>query len=230
MGNTAPDHPVQWYTERIEYLSAFVLPERIERLRGVLSLRTEHMTICAENTFHSQNASALVRTCEAFGLQRIYTVEELCRFRPNVNIVRGSDKWIDILHSRSTAEALGKLRAEGYRIIATAPHQEGVTPADFDIAAGPFALLFGTEHAGLSEEATADAADGYIHIPMQGFVESLNLSASAAIALYILTDRLRNSNIDWSIERGRREKILFKWLMASIRDSKRILERFNSLK
>ena len=90
MENTAPDHPEQWYIERIEYLSGFVAPERIERLREVLSLRTEYMTICTENTFHPQNASALVRTCEAFGLQRIYTVEELCRFRPNVNNVNNA--------------------------------------------------------------------------------------------------------------------------------------------
>ena len=229
MENTAPDYPVQWYVERIEYLSDFVVPERIERLKEVLSLRTEYMTICTENTFHPQNASALVRTCEAFGLQRIYTVEELCKFRPNVNIVRGSDKWVDIIRSSSTAEALRKLKSDGYRIIATTPHNNGVTPADFDIGAGPFAILLGTEHAGVSREFT-DVADGFIRIPMYGFVDSLNVSACAAIVLYNLSDRLRNSDIPWSLNSEISTELLFRWLMGTIKDSRQILERFENLK
>lgn len=87
---------------KIEYISGFMLPERAEVLRATLARRTRYITVCMENTFHPQNASALVRNCEAFGIQDIHTVEALCKFSPNVNIVRGTDKWVDIHKTGST--------------------------------------------------------------------------------------------------------------------------------
>ena len=99
------------------------------------------MTVCMENTFHPQNASALVRNCEAFGVQELHAVEELCRFSPNVQIVRGTDKWIEIRKHPTTAELIGSLRGRGYRIVATTPHLDDATPETFDVAAGPFALF-----------------------------------------------------------------------------------------
>lgn len=113
------------------------------------------MTICLENTYHPQNASALVRNCEAFGIQDIHTVETVCRFTPNANIVRGTDKWVDIRKHPDTPSLVGDLRARGYRIVATSPHADDRTPETFDVEAGPFALFFGTEHAGISEEVVA---------------------------------------------------------------------------
>ncbi len=219
----------EWYTERIGYMAGFMLEGREAVFRSVLDDRTRYITICTENTFHPQNASALVRTCEAFGLQDIHTVEDLCKFKPHENIVRGTDKWVDIHRHASAAEALDVLRGKGYRIIATTPHTDDSLPEDFDIQAGPFALVFGTEHAGISPEVGA-AADGFIKIPMCGFVESLNVSASASILLYILTRRLRESGIDWALGEDEREKILFRWMMSSVKDSRNILKRFEQTK
>ena len=91
---------------KIEYISGFMLPERAEVLRATLARRTRYMTVCMENTFHPQNASALVRNCEAFGIQDIHTVEALCKFSPNVNIVRGTDKWVDIHKTGSTGDLI----------------------------------------------------------------------------------------------------------------------------
>ncbi len=225
MANTvydaAADGP-QWYAERIEYLSRFVLPERAETFDRVLSMRTRWLTVCMENTFHPQNASAVVRTCEAFGIQDIYTVENLCKFNPNVNIVRGTDKWIDLRRHRNTASAITALRERGYRIIATAPHIGDTTAEEFDVASSPFAIVFGTEHAGISEEIIREA-DGFIRIPMHGFVESLNVSASAAILLHTLSTRLRESDAQWRLPQEEKLQLMFRWLMASIRDSGNIL-------
>ena len=91
MGNTANDgmRSPEWYRPRIAYLSQFILPERFETFRQVLSMRTRWMTVCMENTFHPQNASAIIRNCEAFGIQDIHTVETLCPFSPNTHIVKG---------------------------------------------------------------------------------------------------------------------------------------------
>lgn len=215
-------HSAQWYEERIAYMTEFMLPERVDNFRKVLDDRTRYVTVCMENTFHPQNASALIRTCEAFGIQDIHTIEELCRFKPNVNIVKGTDKWVDTYRYTNTADALKALKANGYRIVATTPHRNDTTPVDFDVTAGKFALVFGTEHAGISDEVIA-AADDFIQIPMWGFVESLNVSASAAILLYNLTERLRKSDAEWHLSDSEKLPLLFDWIMSSVRNSRNIL-------
>ena len=123
-----------------------------------------------------------------------------------------------------TPSLVGDLRARGYRIVATSPHADDRTPETFDVEAGPFALFFGTEHAGISEEVVA-AADGFVRIPMCGFVESLNVSASAAILLYLLSSRLRASGVPWRIPETERDEILLRWMRSTVRDSERILRR-----
>lgn len=225
MANTAPNvHDVQWYRERIDFLSGFMLPQRFETLCRVAAMRTRWMTVCTENTFHPQNASAIVRTCEAFGIQDIHTVESLCPFSPNLHIVRGTDKWIDLHRHATTAEALAALRGAGYRIVATTPHSGDTPPEAFDVAESPFAVVFGTEHAGVSDEMIA-ASDAFIRIPMCGFVESLNVSACASILLYQLSQRLRASDARWELAEADRLQLLYRWLTASVRDAERILAR-----
>jgi tRNA (guanosine-2'-O-)-methyltransferase len=187
-------------------------------------MRTRRMTICMENTFHPQNASALVRNCEAFGIQDIHTIQTACKFSPNTRIVRGTDKWIDLHRHPSTTDALAALRADGYRIVATSPRGD-VTPGQFDVAAGPFCLFFGTEHEGVSAEVI-DGADTLLAIPMCGLVESLNVSASAAILLYEFSTRLRAGGIPWQLSGKEQAEILFRWMMETVKDSQRILERY----
>ena len=221
----AAGHSPEWYDERIAYMEQFLTEERCAVLRRPLASRTHYMTILTENTFHPQNASALVRHCEAFGLQELHTVETRCKFNPNVNIVRGTDKWVDITRHDSTAEAIAALKGAGYRLVATTPHRESCTPETFDVAKGPFCLVFGTEHAGVSDEII-EAADEYLRIPMCGMVESLNVSASAAILIYMLSQRMRlTPEIDWRLKEEDAREMLFRWVMLSVKDSQRILER-----
>lgn len=223
MTNTA-NKDTAWYEERIACLEEFMTPERAGLFRRTLAQRTHYMTVLAENTFHPQNAAALIRHCEAFGIQRMHTVESFCEFRPAAAVVRGTDRWVDVCRHASSAEALRALKAEGYRIVATTPHREDTTPETFDVARGPFVLVFGTEHAGISDEAIA-AADEFLRIPMCGMVESLNVSASAAILIYMLSQRMRLSDVDWRLTEEERRELLFRWTVASVRDGRRILER-----
>ncbi|MDD3108962.1 MAG: RNA methyltransferase [Alistipes sp.] len=211
---------------QIAYLEGFMLPERAETLRRVLWERTRYLTVCMENTFHPQNASALMRSCEAFGLQELHTVETLCTFSPNVHIVRGTDKWIDRYRYATTSELIASLRARGYRIVATSPHTNDCTPECFDITQAPTALFFGTEHAGLSSEVM-ESADAFIRIPMCGFVESLNVSASAAILLYQLSTRLRQQlpRSVWQLPTADADAILLRWMKTTVKDADRIMER-----
>ena len=218
-------HDSEWYAERTEYMKGFLTEERIEVLRRTLSERTRYMTILTENTFHPQNASALIRHCEAFGVQDLHTVETVCKFNPNVDIVRGTDKWVDITRHASTTDAIASLKAAGYRIVATTPHRESCTPETFDVEKAPFCLVFGTEHTGVSDEII-EAADEYLRIPMCGMVESLNVSASAAILIYMLSQRMRLSpTIDWQLKEWEHQELMFRWVMSSARDAERVLER-----
>lgn len=217
-------HTPEWYDERTDYMSGFLTGERVQTLRRTLAMRTRYMTILTENTFHPQNASALVRHCEAFGVQDLHTVETMCRFDPSVNIVRGTDKWIDIIRHDSTEEAIASLKASGYRIVATTPHRESCTPETFDVEKGRFCLVFGTEHAGVSPQIIS-TADEFLRIPMCGMVESLNVSASAAILIYMLSQRMRLSDVAWRLSEAERSEVMFRWVMSSVRDARRILER-----
>ena len=223
MTNTA-NKPLDWYAERTAYLTEFMSEERRQVLQRTLDSRTRYMTILTENTYHAQNASALVRHCEAFGIQDIHTVETRCKFNPNLNIVRGTDKWVDLKRHRSTGDAMEYLRKTGYRIVATTPHRGDSTPETFDVTRGPFALVFGTEHAGISDEVM-QAATEYVRIPMCGMVESLNVSASAAILIYILSSRMREQVAGWQLSDGERRRLHFRWLASSVRDAFGILRR-----
>ena len=160
--------------ERIACLAGFMTPERYAVLRKTVSMRTRYMTVLAENMYHGQNAAALIRHCEAFGVQEMHTVETLCPFEPNPDIARGTHQWVDVRRHASTGEAVAALKGAGYRIVATTPHREDATPETFDVGRGPFALVFGTEHAGISDEVIA-SADEFLRIPMCGMVESLNV-------------------------------------------------------
>ena len=218
------EHSEEWLRERLEYMTRFITDERREVLQRTVAQRTHYMRILTENMFHPQNASAIMRHCEAFGIQQIHTVEDRCKFDPSVNIVRGTQKWVDVEHHDTTAEALRALKSEGYRIVATTPHLCSATPETFDVTKGKFALVFGTEHAGISDEVI-EAADDFLMIPMCGMVESLNVSASAAILIYMLSERIRQSVDSWQLSDAEQLKLLTRWTMSSVRDYEGILRR-----
>lgn len=224
MRNIENNISVEQCRERIEYLAQFMLPERLATLQRAVANRTKYMTLLAENMFHPQNASALVRHCEAFGVQNLHTVQTLCKFNPNVDIVRGTDKWIDIHRHNSTAEALAALKNEGYRIIATTPHRESCTPESFDVKKGKFAIVMGTEKTGISDEVMA-AADEFMRIPMCGMVESLNVSACAAIIVYMLSERMRHEVEGWQLTEQEQTRTLYKWLVQTVKDAEPLLKR-----
>ncbi|MFR9522987.1 MAG: RNA methyltransferase [Rikenellaceae bacterium] len=215
---------LEWHQERIEYLADFMTEERYAKLSEIVAKRTRYMTILTENTFHSQNASALMRHCEAFGLQELHAVESLCQFRTYTDIVRGTDKWVDLTRYEKSPAAIAALKAQGYRIVATTPHREDCTPESFDVEAGKFALVFGTEHSGISDDIIA-SADEFLRIPMCGMVESLNVSASAAILIYMLSERMRHSAAQWQLPENEQIEILYRWMKSSVRDAENVIRR-----
>lgn len=213
--------------KEIDYLSGFMLEQRFQILKNVVDHRTNYVTVCLENIFHSQNASAILRTSEAFGVQKVHVIETICDFTPHVNIVKGADKWIDIYNHtqpNATEIVVGRLKANGYRIVATSPHRSGVCCEDFDVTKGKIALFFGTEKTGISDTLTS-LADEFITIPMYGFMESLNVSVASAITLQSLTKKLHDSSLDWQLSEDERLVLLNRWVKSSVKDSARILQK-----
>ncbi|MEG1649208.1 MAG: RNA methyltransferase [Rikenellaceae bacterium] len=213
--------------KEIDHLSTLMSEERYANIKYVLSQRTKYMTVCLENIYHPQNASAVIRSAEAFGIQNVHVIEDISYFRPNIDIVQGSDRWIDITrYSRDTTSryVIEQLKNKGYKILAATPHGEDYTPQTVDISS-PFALFMGTEKQGISS-VLEENADSFIKIPMCGFVESLNVSVCAAIMMQTLTDRMRNSDIAWQLSNDEKIEILHRWMQYAVRDSKTILNRF----
>jgi len=219
--------------ELIKYLEQFTTNERIIQFNKVLENRTKYITIALEDIYQSQNASAVLRTSECFGLQNIHIIENKNEYQLNPDVVQGSSKWLNLKKfsnkENNTLEAIKKLKAQGYRIIATTPHTKDISLEDFDIEKGKFALFFGTEGTGLSDEMMK-SADEFLRIPMYGFTESFNISVSAAIILQHLVYKLRNSDIKWQLSDSEIDELKLEWLKKSIKSSTMLIETFLSKK
>lgn len=210
----------------LDFLENIITENRKENFLKVLKNRTKHFTIAVEDVFQMHNASAVMRSCEVFGIQELHVIEERYGKRIDKEIAMGAQKWVDISTYDSVTNCIDTLKDTGYQIIATTPHENDCLLDDFDILK-PSALFFGTERDGLSEEIL-QKADGFLKIPMVGFTESLNISVSAAIIIQSLTNRLRNSDVSWQLKE---EEILEKrldWAKKSIKDIKRIEARYYS--
>ncbi len=243
-----------------EYLEDFLTPHRRERLRMVLKERTRHICCVLEDLYDPGNGSAVVRHCDALGIQELHAIENRNYFRMDANVDMGTGKWLDVhVHAleegvpRSVKarrrvraqsippgenavplpsipsqppQVLRALKERGYRIVATSPHgANDATPETLDLASGPVALVFGTEKHGVSTEVST-MADEFLRVPMVGFVDSFNISASAAIVLYVLTRRLRQENLPWQLAAEDAEEIYFRWVQIAVPHADALIRRF----
>jgi len=203
----------------LDFLLEYITPERRAKFEKVLDQRTRHITLILEDIFQAQNASAVLRSCDLTGIQDVHIVENQYVYDINPDVVVGSTKWLNLYkynqNSFNTLEAFDSLRNQGYRIIATSPHESGYTPDDLPLDK-PIALVFGTEKTGLSDKALSNA-DGFIRIPMVGFTESYNISVSAALLLYTLTNRLRQSDYHWQLKPQERKQLMLQWCKNTIK-------------
>ena len=213
--------------ELLTYLEHFITEERKERFLQVISARTNHFTVAMEDVFQMHNTSAVVRTCEVFGVQQAHSIEGRFGKRLDAKIAMGAQKWVDVFRYNDTQSCIDALRTQGYQIVATTPHKDAYFLNDFDISKKS-AFFFGTEKEGLSEQVLSQA-DTYLKIPMVGFTESLNISVAVAIVLQQLTDKLRRSKVAWQLTDEERLSTLINWTKKSIRNVKDVLKRYEEL-
>jgi tRNA (guanosine-2'-O-)-methyltransferase len=193
-------------TPHAEYL----VPERRARIDEVVANRTRTLTVVMEAFCDPQNVNAVLRTCEAFGIQELHVVEGAMKpYDRNKKISQNADKWLDVHRWRSSAECLEHLRAQGFAVYVT--HLDaGARPLAELSFAGKVALVFGNESRGVSDDAVR-LADATFAIPMRGFVQSFNVSVAAAITLAKAverreTDRGRHGDLDAAEAAALRER------------------------
>lgn len=214
----------------LDHLSGFLTPKRNELFNKILNMRTRHITIVLEDIFQSQNASAVLRTCDCFGIQDVHVVENRNIFQDDSEVSLGSSKWLNLKKYNSaennSLEAVRQLKKQGYRIVATTPHTNDQELQDFDISKGKTALVFGSELPGITE-SLLNEADEYLKIPMYGFTESFNISVSAAITLHHLTLKMRETEgLNWQLSQKEKDDLKFDWIRKTIKRSELIEKRF----
>lgn len=211
----------------LAYLQNFLTPHKQALIEKILEQRTRWITVVLEDIYQSQNASAAIRTCECYGVQDVHVVEKASSFETNRQVLKGSHRWVSIHHYRarsgkSTADCIYTLKNAGYTVWATAPGP-GAIPFHEMPLTGKTAVIIGNEVEGVSPEGMA-LADACVTIPMFGFTESLNLSASVAILLSNLVPRLHASELDWRLSAREKLELRLRWSLKSVRKAE-TLER-----
>jgi tRNA (guanosine-2'-O-)-methyltransferase len=221
----------------IEILTRHVTDRRLRRMEEILAQRSRWIATVVEDIYQPHNGSAVLRSCDAFGVQDVHIIENRNRYHVNPGVELGTAQWLSLYRytagvpagattdpEEQTRTAVATLHRLGYRVAAMTPHRDDTLLPDLDLTRGPVALLFGSEKEGLSPTAL-ELADEYVRIPMRGFVESLNISVSAAVSMESLSRRLRSSSIAWALSERDRLTILARWLRRSVRHAGLILER-----
>lgn len=169
----------------VRLLEPLVLERRRERLREVIDRRLASVTVVMDQPYDPHNGAAVVRSCEAFGIQRLHVVEKgRVPFLVAGPVARGSQKWIDVSIHAAPEAAAETVRREGFELVAA--HPEGELAPD-DLGAIPrVALVLGNERDGI-REALMQACTRRVRVPMRGFVESLNMSVTGAILMHAAT-------------------------------------------
>ncbi|MDH5599470.1 MAG: RNA methyltransferase, partial [Cyclobacteriaceae bacterium] len=212
--------------------SEYVTEHKKGLIEQVLNLRTRFITVVLEDIYQSQNASAVVRTCDCFGIHDVHIIENENKYKLNPNVVMGASKWVDIHQYNSkknnTEDCIEQLKESGYKIIATSPDTQYKSINDY-VLGERTALVFGTEKEGLSDEVF-QRADDVVRIPMYGFTESFNLSVSTALCLNVFTSQLHKSSINWQLTEKEKKEIKLEWYRNIVNKSEFLEKKYLNLK
>ena len=208
----------------LAHLETYLTEKRKERFDTVLSQRTKHFTVATEDVYQLHNTSAVIRSCDVFGIQEINIVEERNTKRIDREIAMGAQKWVDLNRYHSVKDCIQDLKQKGYQMVATTPHINDCELKDFDVSKKS-CFFFGRETEGLSDEVI-NQADSFLKIPMVGFTESLNISVSAAIILQEVTSKLRQTDVNWQLTEEETAEKRLDWIKKTIKSYDEIVARF----
>jgi tRNA (guanosine-2'-O-)-methyltransferase len=172
----------------IETLSPLLTPERLAKINLVASQRLPQVSVLLEDIYDRGNASAVMRSAEAFGFYQFDMIERQDNFKESKRVTQGAHKWLQIQKWDSTLECVKHLKSQGRKIYVTHLDPEALPLHEVPVHE-PLAICFGNEKDGATKELI-DLADQTVFIPMRGFVQSFNISVAAALCFYDLQKRL----------------------------------------
>jgi tRNA (guanosine-2'-O-)-methyltransferase len=212
-----------------EYLCRFITDNKRSKIEDIVKWRTRYLTVVLEDIYQPHNASAVLRTCECFGIQDVHIIENRNKYTVNPDVVMGSTKWMN-LHKYNglpdnTPSALQALKKQGYRIVATTPHTNDCNITELDMSKGKVALVMGTEIDGITQ-TVFDMADEFVKIPMYGFTESFNISVTAAMCLHTLSDKMRHSDLPWQLSADEQMQLKTEWVRNILTKPELVEEEF----
>ncbi len=199
----------------LRVLGPLVTPERWARMEAVVARRTRSLIPVLEDLADPHNGAAVMRSADAFGCHEVHVIEGRHRFAVSHRVTRGTHRWLDLVKHQSGTACMDVLHARGYEVFVAA--MDGTVGPDELMTRPKVAVVFGNEHQGASAEVRS-RVDGVYRIPMEGFVESLNVSVASAITLYVAS-RHRHGDLD----QADRNEVLARFLLATVRDAERIL-------
>ncbi|MFS4483226.1 TrmH family RNA methyltransferase [Hyunsoonleella sp. 2307UL5-6] len=208
----------------LKHLESFLTTQRREKFAKVIAQRTKHFTVATEDVYQLHNTSAVIRSCDVFGIQEVSIVEEHNSKRIDREIAMGAQKWVDLNRYHTVKSCINNLKQQGYQIVATTPHKTDCNLDDFDVTKKS-CFFFGRETEGLSKEVL-NSADCFLKIPMVGFTESLNISVSAAIILQHVTSKLKATAINWQLSDAEQLEKRLDWCRKTIKSYGDIEQRF----
>ncbi|GAB2610920.1 TrmH family RNA methyltransferase [Belliella aquatica] len=209
--------------EFLNYLSGYITPHKMALMEEILAKRTRYFTVVLEDIYKPHNASAVLRTADCFGIQDVYIIEKEQEYKVNPYVTRGAAQWVDIhkysnYGGNAVTCCVSDLKAKGFKIYATSPRAESISIHDLKVDEKT-ALVFGNEHEGVSEEMISQA-DGLVHIPMDGFTESFNISVAASIFLFDLQRKAAALDIpDFYLTEAEKEVLRSKWYRDVVKNS-----------
>ncbi len=211
----------------ISKLSGVINDERSALLEEVLNQRSRYLTVVLDDIFQPQNSSAIMRTCECIGMQDIHVIEDRNEHKTNRDVVKGSSKWIELRryeNEKGRVDCVEKLKQLGYKIVAMTLSEDSIPLEELSVNE-KLAICFGSEDTGL-HKSIENNADYRVHIPIAGFTQSYNVSVSAGISLYYLINKIKDTNQNWQLNKGEKEKILIDWLSKSTPTGRALLDKY----
>jgi tRNA (guanosine-2'-O-)-methyltransferase len=218
--------------KQVKYLSEFLTKNRIDRFDEVLKKRTKHFTVVLEDLYQKHNQSAIARSCDVFGIQDVYVIENKYISYMSNQVAKGAHKWLNFKKfddtEHNTQACIDAVKKNGYQLIVTSPHIDSCLLSEFDITKKS-AFVFGVEKEGVSQQMI-NQADGFVKIPMFGFTESLNVSVAAAIILQNVSERIRKTDVNWQLTEQEQLEIKLNWMKKSIKNIDMIMQRYEQTK
>lgn len=184
-----------------------VTPARAAKVRAALDNRVGTVVAVVESVRRRHNASALVRSCEAFGIHEVHLITGF--FKPSTGASRAAERWVKVRVFPNVSDSIDELHARGFKVYVADLVDGAYTPETLPVDT-PVAVLFGSEVRGVSAEASAKA-DGAVMIPMRGLTESLNVSVSGAILLRAAADR-RRAMVGNDLDAAEKSRFFEEWI------------------